>query len=259
MSSFLYESLTALAEPIGLLWAGLLLRTAWHLWQRRWQAARWPALAALFLHLIGGTSLPAHLLAHLERPYDPNVRGWPKQADAVVMLGGTHNFTMRSPLRIGVGEASDRILAALELVRTTRAKALVLGGSHYELDGVKRPDAELLADWFRAWRLPTGELHLLGMCANTHDEAQRTVALARTKRWQRVLVVTSGYHLRRAEATFRKAGLEIMPVGAEFLGLDAVGGGHEFSWVPRGRGFELMEFWVHEQIGWIYYKWKGWV
>lgn len=259
MSQLLYGSLTALAEPIGLLWAVLLALTVWRLCQRRWRAALPPALGVIFLHTIGGTSLPAFLLAQLERPYDPKVLGWPTRADAVVMLGGTHDFTLRSPLHIGVGESADRILVALDLVRTTHAPALVLGGSWYEYQGVRRPDSELLAAWFRAWRLPTGEVHLLGICASTRDEADRTAQLARAKHWQRIVVVTSGYHLRRAEATFRKAGLEITPVGAEFLGLDALGGGHEFSLVPRGRGFELIRYWIHEQLGWLYYRWKGWV
>lgn len=259
MTSLLYESITALAEPIGLLWAVLLGLTVWRLWVRRWRAALLPGLGVIFLQAIGGSSLPARLLAQLERPYDPQVLGWPTRADAVVMLGGTHTFSLRSQLHIGVGEAADRILAAVELVRTTHAHALVLGGSQYEFQGVKRPDSELLAEWFRAWRLPTGEVHLLGICANTHDEAIRAVQLARAKHWQRIAVVTSGYHLRRAEALFRKAGLEITPVGAEFLGLDALGGEHEFCLVPRVRGFELMKYWAHEQIGWFYYRWKGWV
>lgn len=258
MTSLFYESLSALAEPIGLLWAALLALAVWHACKGRRGQAALAALLALFIHLIGGTNLPAWLLARLERPYDPLVRGWPKQADAVVMLGGTHSFTERSPLHIGVGEAADRILAAVELARTTHARALVLGGSKYEYQGRMRPDSELLAAWFKAWNLPTGEVHLLGICANTHDEAERTAQLAKAQHWQRLVVVTSGYHLRRAEATFHKAGLEVIPVGAEFLGLDA-DGSFQFLPVPQVRGFELMKFWVHEQIGWFYYRWKGWV
>lgn len=259
MSSLFYQSLTALAEPIGLIWAALLLLAGWQWRQQHRRPACVTLLLAAFIHVVGGTSLPAWLVAGLERPYDPEVRGWPAQAEAVVMLGGTHNFTLRSPLHIGVGEASDRILAAVELVRTTHARALVLGGSKYEFQGQMRPDSELLAAWFRAWKLPAGEVHLLGICANTHDEAERTATLAQAQHWHRILMVTSGYHLRRAEATFRKAGVGVIPVGAEFLGLDALGGGHEFALVPRVRGFELMKFWVHEEIGWWYYRWKGWI
>ncbi len=259
MSALLYESLCALLDPIGLIWAVLLVLAIWQLCKGRRGVGLVALLLAAFIYLIGATSFPAWLLAGLERPYDPLGHSPPKQADAVVMLGGTHTFTQRSPLRIGVGEAADRILAAVELVRTTHAPALVLGGSKYEYQGQLRPDSELLAAWFRAWNLPTGEVHLLGICANTHEEAERTVQLAKSKGWKRILVVSSGYHLRRAEATFHKLGLEITPVGAEFLGLDAGGSEQRFLLVPQERGFQLMNFWVHEQIGWYYYRWKGWI
>ena len=77
--------------------------------------------------------------------------------------------------------------------------------------------------------------------------------------WRRVLLVSSGYHLARAEAVFRKAGLDVMPAGAEFLGLDGLDGKGSWMVVPRSRGFDLIGYWAHEQVGWIFYRWKGWV
>ena len=259
MMKAFYDSLAALVQPIGLVWAALLAATLWHLVKRCWRAALFPAALALSISVVGGTKLPAWLLARLERPYDPLVRGWPQRADAVVMLGGAHAFTPRSPLRFGIGEAGDRVLLALELIRAGQARALVLGGSYYEVDGQRRPDAELLTAWARAWKLPVGEVHLLGICANTREEAARTAQLARGQKWQRVILVSSGYHLARAEAVFRKAGLEVLPAGAEFLGLDSLGGKDGWQLVPRGRGFELLGCWAHEQVGWLYYRLKGWV
>ena len=142
---------------------------------------------------------------------------------------------------------------------TPTLRSLVLGGSYYKVEGQRRPDAELLTTWARAWKLPLGEVHLLGICANTREEAALTAQLARAQQWRRVILVSSGYHLARAEAVFRKAGLEVLPVGAEFLGLDSLGGEGSFSLIPRGRGFELSSYWIHEQLGWLYYRLKGWV
>ena len=254
------RSIDALLQPIGLLWAALLLATAMQLFRRRILGALYTAALVAFIQLIGGTELPAWLMADLERPYDPLVIGWPAKADAVVMLGGGHDYSSRSPVHIGVGEAADRILAAVELTRRTGG-ALVLGGAFYELKGVRHPDSELLADLFRTWRLPVGTVHLLGICSDTRVEVQRAVEMAREHHWTRVVVVTSGYHLKRAEALFRKEGLTIIPAGAEFLGLDAFHeqGGVQWAVVPRIRGFELMRFWVHERVGLLYYRCRGWI
>jgi uncharacterized SAM-binding protein YcdF (DUF218 family) len=105
MSALLYESLCALLEPIGLIWAVLLAMAVWQFCKGRRGGGLVALLLAVFIYLVGATSFPAWLLAGLERPYDPLGHRQPKQADAVVMLGGTHTFTQRSPLRIGVGEA----------------------------------------------------------------------------------------------------------------------------------------------------------
>jgi uncharacterized SAM-binding protein YcdF (DUF218 family) len=110
----------------------------------------------------------------------------------------------------------------------------------------------------QAWRLPTGRIHLLGMCTNTRDEAERTAQLARRMGWHRVILVSSASHLKRAEATFRKAGLEVDPVGCDFHGVDRLGATQRWKIVPSVDGLLLCNEWVHEALGWWYYRLKGW-
>lgn len=249
---------SAIAQPIGLVWALLLAAGLRLLFKRRCRTALLPLALAAILHAVGATPLPAWLLARLERPYDPLIHPWAAHADAVVMLGGTHDYSPRSPLGFGVGEASDRILLAVELVRQGRAPVLVLGGSYYEVRGVRRPDSELLLHWFQSWRLPVGEVVSLGDCSDTHVEAMRVARLARERGWHSVLLVTSAYHLSRATALFKRAGVAASPCGAEYLGLDSLGAG---MWraAPTVRGFDLMRYWTHEQLGWLYYRARGWL
>ena len=73
-----------------------------------------------------------------------------------------------------------------------------------------------------------------------------------------MLVVSTAAHLRRAEATFRKTGLEVHPVGCDFVGLDRLAAKGQWLWVPRLDGFLLVNTWIHEEIGWFYYRLKGW-
>lgn len=259
MQESIQHSLDALLQPIGLLWLTLWIAVMVQLFRGRILAALFPALLAVFIHVIGGTNVPARLLAELERPYDPLTRPWPTRADAVVMLGGTHSYTARSPLHFGVGEAADRILLAIELSKSTGANALVLGGNFYEVSEVRRPDSEMLSDWIKAWHLPAGTVYPLGMCSDTRVESERAIRLAREKKWTKVILVTSGYHLRRAEALFRKQGMTVIPAGAEFLGLDSLDPKDAWHAVPTVRGFELMRFWTHEQVGLIYYRLRGWI
>lgn len=259
MPESIQQSLGALFQPIAILWMALLASVVYQVCRGRIVAALYPALLAAFIQIIGGTEIPARLLADLERPYDPIGRGWPTKADAVIMLGGTHDYSSRSPLHFGVGEAADRILAAIDLSRTTGASALILGGNYYELNGVRHPDSDMLLDWIKAWRIPSAPIFPLGMSANTREEAERAARLCQERKWTRLVLVSSGYHLKRSEALFKKLGVPVMPVGAEFLGLDSLGGRERWHVVPRNRGFELLGYWVHEQVGMIYYRLRGWI
>jgi uncharacterized SAM-binding protein YcdF (DUF218 family) len=249
----------ALIQPIGMIWIGLWLVMLQALRKKAWLAAGFAAVFGFLVWVLGATPVPSLLLARLERPYQ-HVRGAPLPAgDAVVMLGGAHAYSHRELLNFGTGEATDRILTAVELIRLRRARVLVLGGAKYRWRGQVRPDSELIAGWMRAWKMPVGEIELLGASRDTREEAERAVALARQRGWRRVLLVSSAYHLDRATATFRKLGLEVTPVGCDFLGLSASDGEEQWYVVPRWLGFQLAQYWVHEKAGQMWYWWKGWI
>jgi len=250
----------SLLQPVGFIWLCCLIAAgiAWRKRQRGWVGFNLGIV--LLLHTLGGTSVPAWLLSRLERPYDPLTRSLPAGgADAVVMLGGAHAYCRRSLTSWDAGEPSDRILAAIELMRQGRAATLVLGGASYELDGIKRPDSEPVVAWLKRWNLAPAGLVELGICRDTRDEAFKTAELVRQLGWKRVLVVTSGYHLRRAEGVFRQAGVPVEMVGAEFQGLEALNAKLAVRPVPDAEGFRLFRYWLHEELGLIYYRLRGWI
>jgi uncharacterized SAM-binding protein YcdF (DUF218 family) len=250
----------SLLQPVGFVWLCCLIAAgiAWRKRQRGW--AGFNLGLALLLHILGGTDVPAWLLSRLERPYDPLARPRPPAgADAVVMLGGAHAYCRRSLTSWDAGEPSDRILAAIELMRQGRAGTLVLGGASYELDGIKRPDSEPVVAWMKRWNLAPASLIELGICRDTRDEAFKTAELVQQRGWKRVVVVTSGYHLRRAEGVFRRAGVPVEMVGAEFQGLEALGGKPVVRPVPDAEGFRLFRYWLHEELGLICYRLLGWI
>jgi uncharacterized SAM-binding protein YcdF (DUF218 family) len=175
------------------------------------------------------------------------------------MLGGTHAFSHRELLHFIVGPTSNRLITALELIRLGKAPNLVLGGSKYKYGGADRPDSELIQIWLKAWRIPAGNVFPLGICRDTRDEAMRVSELVAEHRWRRVLLVTSAGHMHRAEATFRRLGVEVVPVGCDYAGLAWLDGEHRWRLFPTVEGLELLQRWMHEQIGWWIYWWKGWL
>ena len=89
--------------------------------------------------------------------------------------------------------------------------------------------------------------------------AQRA-ALAREQGWRRVLLVTTASHLRRSEAAFRKAGVEIIAVACDFDGLDALDESAQlWKVIPEGTLLTWFQTWFHEVAGWWWYRARGWV
>ena len=253
------STLNALTDPVGFLWALLLASILVALWRRNGWLFGVSLGLLMFLHIVAGTNLSRLLIGRLEAPYDPRRRPPLESADAVVMLGGTLDYGPRERLGVNVGEPADRILTAVELVREGKAPVLVLSSAPYLLNDQFRGDSELIAHWLRRWNLPPGELVRLPLCRNTHDEALETAALMQQRGWKRIILVTSAYHLRRAEAAFRHAGVtNLIPFGCDFQGVDPTQGRWEWQGIPRVNPLMILNYWTHEQVGWWYYGIRGW-
>jgi uncharacterized SAM-binding protein YcdF (DUF218 family) len=118
----------------------------------------------------------------------------------------------------------------------------------------------VLQDWVARWGLVSGAgaITNLGICFTTRDEAVAFKKLKEGQGWQKIILVTSALHLRRSEALFRKLGIEVIPVAADFEVLGVPQDSH-FSPFPRQGRFRLLALYLHEKIGWWVYRVRGWV
>ena len=258
MLNNILQVLNALAEPIGLLWFLHLAAAAALLHRRRRRPALGFGVMALLIWVIGGSGLPDRLLGGLERPHVRSGLAEVPVCDAVVVLGGGHRHSKHGVFEIDFTAAADRIITGMELIRQRKAPVLVLGGTHYLVDGRKRVEAELLQRWFEAWQFTNAPVLNLGLNANTHDEALHTQAMVRERHWQRVILVTSAFHMKRAEAVFRTAGVQVVGVACDYQTScnEKIA---EINLVPRYEGFQKLELYLHEIYGWLYYRMRGWI
>jgi len=261
MIRFLLHQLIALMQPIGLVWACLLVMTFVFARRNRRKSATASGLLMAFMYLIGSTDFPGWLLRSLERPYiemRPETR---PQADAIIMLGGGSEPALYEAGRMHLSYAGDRITMALELARLGKAPTLVLGGGTASFLDKTISESETVKRWMQEGGFTGAELIALPPSGDTHDEALHARALATERGWKSILLVTSSNHMRRALATFRTAGLDVTPAPCNFLtevSLAPSIGGLGIA-VPRAGGFAKIEIWYHEKIGWLYYRRKGWI
>ena len=76
---------------------------------------------------------------------------------------------------------------------------------------------------------------------------------------KRVILVSSALHLARGAAACRKEGVDVLPVGCDFQGLDALDRPERWWVVPRSEGLIRFERWFHEELGGVCYWWRGWI
>lgn len=246
-------------EPIGLIWLALVALTA-ALWRRglRGFAAASGAIA-LFAFAVGGTELPSVLLRELERPYVGVKADALPACDAVVLLGGGFEPSLHEVASLRLTPAADRLVMALELLRLRKAPVLCIGGSGVVIDGRHLLEGEVVKAALAERHFTDAEIIALGRCANTADEAWHIRDLIKQRGWKRVLLVTSANHMRRATATFRTAGVEVVPAPCNFL---AFNGNPTSPWrigPPGYGGFIRISTWMREALGWHIYRMRGWI
>jgi uncharacterized SAM-binding protein YcdF (DUF218 family) len=253
------RSLHSLGNLLGLFWLLLLLAGLVLLIRRKWSGGLALLMLAALLSLLGNTYFAKSLIATLELPYASVSLAQLPTADAVVVLGGGFWPSAHDAFQLGFGEASERAITGLELMRQHTAGALVLGGGLYPVGKTKLNALELMREWLAAWKINDAPLFCLEKTLNTHAEAQALRTLAGQKHWKKILLVTSAAHLRRAVATFRHPDLEVIGVPCDYLGAGVPNADSPWTPIPDRHNLLILDSYLHEKIGWWIYRWNGWL
>ncbi len=254
------RSAMTLLEPIGFVWACLVVLTGLLIKRKHKRPAIATAGLAVFIWVVGATPLPGGLLGSLERPWVGVKRESLPEADAVMLLGGFSAPSREEVGRLHFNMSADRAVTALELIRLGKAKTLIVGGSAVTVEGEPFAEADLFKEIVVPRQLGGPEVISLGGCKNTRHEAEKVAKLAQERGWKRLLLVTSAAHMQRACGVFRTTtSLEVVPAPSAFLTGVSIITPDSLDLVPRAAGFVKLENYLHEQIGWAVYRWRGWI
>lgn len=259
MIDLLLRELLQWTEPLSLVWLLWTLWLGWAAWRRGLRLVLVPGLAWGLFSLITCTPLSSWLMARLENRHPPIRQEALEPADAIVCLGGGIEPSLTEPSGLRLLRSADRLATALSLALADKAPVLVLGGAGYEHEGRLLSEADAVAAHLQRYPGLKTEVHSLGVCAHTRDEAVKVAALARQRGWRRVLLVTSASHMPRAAAVFAKAGVPVAAVPCNFQSsFHRVG---DIRWLhpPHAAAFEVYDSWFHEVVGIWVYRWRGWL
>jgi uncharacterized SAM-binding protein YcdF (DUF218 family) len=248
-------SLTYLAAGIVVPPVSLLLLAFAGLWLARRRRCAGSALAAGSLLALLLLSLPVvafALMTALEGPPPPDPRAG-HGAGAVVILGGG---VARGALEWGGdtvgGHTLLRVRYGAHLARATGLPVLVTGAAP-RLG--RAGEAELMRALLEG-EFGVGVRWFDGQARHTADNARHAAALLRADGVQRVLLVTSAFHLPRARRSFERQGLQVQPAPTGFMGY--AGGGFEpLHLLPDGEALRVSHIALRELAARLWYRLGG--
>jgi len=171
---------------------------------KRQRAAAWVASIAFVGLWLGSTPAIAELsLDLLEGQYPALTPEATPAADAIVLLGGAL-VGARPPQRptFTLGPASSRIWHAAALYRAGKAKWIIVAAGNVPRFRDHQAEADAIADILVDLRVPPEAIIRETTSRNTRENARNTWPLTQKLGVNRVLLVTSAQHMRRALQTF---------------------------------------------------------
>lgn len=219
----------------------------------RWRACLAAGLAATYF--VGSPAGPNALMWGIEHRYSPPiVRESDRHPDNLIVVLSAGWFRWR---RVG-GETKmsedgwERVDAGVKLWRRIGGTLLLAGAP--APDGSDVSAAEAMAAVASAFGVPPGALRVETRSRDTYENFTFSAATMREHRGH-VWLVTSALHMPRAMAVAARLGLDPVPYPCFYRAHDVTPG--QF-WRPSNKGPALFDDVMHEVVGMIYYRWRGW-
>ena len=215
MPILLDKALTLLAMPLGTaVGVGLLALAALALGRRR-TAVVSIAFATAWLWIWSIPATGDALLGSLTRHYPfRNAEALPS-ADAIVVLG-TVNPNPIDPVHPDLDGSSDRAWHAARLYLAGKAPLVIVSAGNVWGTSNKGSTAGATRVLLKALGVPDSAIVIEDRSRNTRQNALFTAELAGSRGIGKVLLATSVWHMPRAEAAFRRVGLEVIPASTDY-------------------------------------------
>jgi uncharacterized SAM-binding protein YcdF (DUF218 family) len=167
-------------------------------------------------------------------------------AQAIVVPGGDYDDpTVERPFVIATRETYGRCVLAAYLYRTGSPRPVVVSGLW--ASAVMRRILEKEG-------VPAGAIWEEKAARSTHENAAFSARILRSHGISTIALVSEAQSMLRAKLSFQKQGLQVIPAVGERLTLNS--GTHL---LPHWRGIARNEDTLHEAVGLLWYRLRGWV
>lgn len=212
-------------------------------------------IAPIFLlWLLSSFQISNFLINYLENEYPPieiKDLGFHK---VTVVLGGSINNLTKYTNQIELNSSAERLFSALNLYNNKKTEIILFTGGSGALFYNSLTESDLAKKFFFELGVNPNNLVFENESRNTKENAKFTKEiLDKNKLNQKVILITSAFHMGRSVEIFKKYGIEVTPFPCDFRAIHPnVPIYHK--WVPNTSALENSSIAIKEYIGRIIYK-----
>ena len=223
---------------------------------RRWRRRRAFGVAGLAVLVVSGMQpLSNAIMWRLERS-TPSTYNASVTYDAVVLLGGLVDEESTAETgRPAYNDAVERLIITHELLRDGQARSVIVSAAtnpRFPAAG----EAAVIARQLEGWGIEKDRIIIEDRALNTRENAIYAQEIARARGFSRVLIVTSAFHMGRAQGCFAAVGMKVDTLAVDYRAHAHFGSALN-DWVPRVDGLGDMSGTLHELFGRLVYRMKG--
>lgn len=213
---------------------------------------RWALLALVVWAWLAATPVVAHVLAGwLEAAARPPGHANGSHANAPIVVLASGDAFERSLPGLQLDAASMRRTLCATAVHGESGGRLVFAGRAFP--GESPPVAARMARLSERLGVAAGAITVEGASLNTYENLRNVRAMLPDS--ERIRLVTSAIHMRRALAAAEAVGFDAIPVPCDFRARDDLAW---HAWLPAAAPPELLAWALHEWVGWLWYVLRGW-
>lgn len=208
-------------------------------------------MAFIWLYASSTALVADGLMASLESDYRARSVSKIEQAEAIVVLGGATSGATHGNRLADMNGQADRLLHAQTLYKAGKAPVIVVSGGSRSWEA---PEAVLMAEILQQMGVPEASILQERISRNTQENARYTRDLLEKHDINKVLLVTSAFHMKRAETMFRLAGVSVIPAATDYQVVNAPA--VVPKWLPTVEALQRTTYAIREYLAfWVY--WAG--
>jgi uncharacterized SAM-binding protein YcdF (DUF218 family) len=175
-------------------------------------------------------------------------------ADAIVVLSGMLEINeVGDSTYIEWGDP-DRFFGGVALFKACKAQKLVFTGGKMPWDNAKKTEGQVLKEYAISNGIASEKIFVTKDVENTADEAVAVKELISPSK--KIILVTSAFHMNRANKLFEKKGFEVIPYKVDYKS-DRSKEITIIDFLPSAEYLKTTEIGIREIIGRLFYLVKG--